>query len=82
MRFMEEYERQIKEQIWNAVHCLYDCSGSIGIIEIPEHFPDENSQLGLSEAIDAGVIINEQGRVQLRQDVFFALFEERMGVAC
>ncbi len=76
--------KSIKEytgQIWHAVNCLYDCSGSMKITEISQNFPDDNSQLGLSEAIDAGIIVNEHGRIHLHPDVFFGLFTERMGVA-
>ena len=74
---MKEYEEKIRY----AIHRLYDRNGSIGIIEVSEVFPDDYSQLGLTEAINVGLIINEHGRIQLRQDVFFSLFEERMGVA-
>ena len=77
MKSMKEYT----EQIWHAVNCLYDCSGSMTITEISQKFPDDNSQLGLSDAIDAGIIVNEHGRIHLHPDVFFGLFTERMGVA-
>ena len=73
--------RECTSRIWDAAHRLFACNGSIGITEIPENFPDEYSRLGLTEAINAGVIINEHGRVQLHQDVFFGLVSQRMGVA-
>ena len=74
---MKEYEEEIR----CAVNRLYNHSGSIGITEVSAVFPDDYSQLGLTEAINVGIIINEHGRIQLRQDVFFGLFEQRMGVA-
>lgn len=74
---MKEYEEEIR----CAVNRLYNHRGSIGITEVSAVFPDDYSQLGLTEAINVGLIINEHGRIQLRQDVFFALFEQRMGVA-
>ena len=81
MKDIREGESQIRDQINVAVNRLYDCNGSIKITEISEVFPDEYSKNGLSEAIEAGVIINEHGRVRLHQDVFFGMFEDRCGVA-
>ena len=81
MKGIEERQSQIREQISVAVNRLYDCNGSIEITEISEVFPDNYSKIGLSEAIEAGVIINEHGRVHLHQDVFFGMFENRCGVA-
>lgn len=77
MKSMEEYTEKIRD----AVNRLYYCNGSITITKIPEYFPDDKSRMGLSEAIDVGIIINEHGMIHLHQDVFFGLFVERMGVA-
>jgi len=77
MKSMKEYTNKIR----HAVNCLYDFNGSMKIIEISQNFSDNNLQLGLSEAIDAGIIVNEHGRIYLHPEVFFGIFTERLGVA-
>ena len=77
---MKDINQEINK-ISYAVECLLDNNGGAKISQFSNIFKDETSKEGLSEAIEAGIIIYEHGRVYLHPQVCFNLISEKIGVA-
>jgi len=77
---MKDINQKINK-ISQAIDCLLDNNGGIEISQFSRIFKYEASTEGLLEAIEAGIIIYEHGRVYLHPQVCINMISGKKGVA-